>query len=164
MQSLVFFFKEKKNKLPDSLPESIEGIDLNEFIHKWLLSDPYDGFWNEDELSDQMVVLKDSLIWFLNMAYMYTECLHETTLALLEFGFHRYLRPSYLPRWKRKFIMSTEFEKEIQSQEAQFKGSQEVIPYWFTFVICRFLHGIDGTFGRVKLWSTDFESTFKKCT
>lgn len=87
-----FLFKDKKINLPDSLLESIDAIDLDEFIHGWLIFDPFYSFCNKAELSDQRVVLRDSCIWFLNSAFMYTECLHEKTLALLDFGFHRYLR------------------------------------------------------------------------
>lgn len=39
-----FLFKDKKRFSPDSLPEAIEGIAINEFIHGWLMFDPFYNF------------------------------------------------------------------------------------------------------------------------
>jgi hypothetical protein len=51
VQSLVFPFQRKKTKLLDSLPEAIDGIELDDFIHGWMMFDPYHSFCNEAELS-----------------------------------------------------------------------------------------------------------------
>ena len=65
-----FLFKEKKKFTPDSLPEAIEAIEINEFIHGWLMFDPFYRFWSEAALFNKMVAKRDLCIWCLNMAFM----------------------------------------------------------------------------------------------
>ena len=153
-----YLFKDKKNKVPDCIPEGLDSIAADDYIHGWLMFDPYYQFWNKEELSDDMVSLRDSCVWFLNMAYMYTECQHENTLTLLDFGMHRYLKKGDPQTWYELFNQSDDFEKELSEQEKEAEGSIPGVPYWFTWVARWFMHGLDGPFGKVKLWSVELES------
>ena len=160
MQSLVFLLKEKKNKTKESLPESLDCFSDTKFVHGWLMFDPLFTFFKEGELPDDVIVLRDSCIWFLNMAYMYTECMHEKTLDQLDFGMYRYLKPHQRSKWIKDFKLLEALDKELQEQERQFKNQDPSIPYWFTWVTRWFMHGLHGPFGKVRTWSEELETTF----
>ena len=77
---------------PDSLPEEVESVDTNDFIHGFLMFESMVGFQKEGEMSDDCKRLCNSYIWRMNMMSHYNDCRIEEKFMYINFQMHIHLR------------------------------------------------------------------------
>jgi len=72
----------------DELPEVLENMGSDDFIHGFLVFNPQHGFVEEENMTDKDCQFRDAYTWLMNMALHYHDCLCEDTLKYLDFRMH----------------------------------------------------------------------------
>jgi len=153
----------KDHQTPDSIPETLEAIEKDDFIHGWLMFDPQHGFLGKEKMDSTMIQYCDSYVWLLNMASTYMACAAEKTLNDLDFHMHYHLQKERVNNWKHQFGKENEpWHTTINADTTE----NDKLPEWFVWVAKWFLSGLNGPFGTVdkipNLISSNFIRTKKK--
>jgi hypothetical protein len=153
---LQYYKREKKNEIP----EDLEGLDEDDFIHGFLMFDPQIGFIAEKDMDEKKKQQRNLYVWLMNLASFYYDAKSEGTLGELDFHMHCHLKREMVDSWKSRFNIKGFDWEAYMTDTNEFK--ENMPPDWFVFVAKWFMHGLNGPFGKITFFSKPYLSNIFK--
>ena len=140
----MYFLNHWKINNAVNLPENISN---KLYLHGMLMFDPKYGFVIPPSENSAYTQFWDTIIWFLNLAYMYHCANQKNMINEIDFRMHYHLWSNKQEKLEKKYDVKANYWNIVQeeSKQAQYKN----LPHWFTYVVKWFVHGVNGPFGTV---------------